>query len=195
VEIARRKERLREELGPRRRQVSEAAAEMAGRAIAATWVELPDFGSCRRLALYSAVRGEVATGGLLQLAELRGLRVLWPRVDDDRLVFVEAELRELTRGAFGIPEPPATRGGSLLAAGDWVAVPGVAFDAAGRRLGRGGGFYDRALAHCPESVRVGVGYDFQCIDEVPAGPLDQPMDWVVTDERVLAVRRGAREEP
>lgn len=163
--------------------------------MAARVAGLEGFEACRRLALYAAVRGELPLGALAELAEARGLLQLWPRVVADRLEFVEATAGELSAGAFGVPEPPLGRAPVSLAAGDWVVVPGVAFDRAGRRLGRGGGFYDRALASLVAPVRVGVGYDFQCIDEVPAGPHDQPMSWVVTERRVIAVRRANREEP
>jgi 5-formyltetrahydrofolate cyclo-ligase len=195
VDLARRKERLRVELESQRRAVPATHAEAAERALAAQIAGLPGFDSCRRLVLYAAVRGELSMEGIAQLAGMRGLPVLWPRVSGERLEFVTAAASELAPGAFGVPEPPAGRTAVPLAAGDWVVIPGVAFDRAGRRLGRGGGFYDRALAGCAESVRIGVGYDFQCVDEVPAGPLDQRMDWVVTNARVLAARRGVREAP
>jgi 5-formyltetrahydrofolate cyclo-ligase len=195
VDVSRRKERLRRELASRRSRVSAADSEEAGRRVAARVAELPGFGGCRRLALYAAVRGELSLAALAGLAEAQGLPLLWPRVVADRLEFVDATPGELEVGTFGVPEPPVGRAPVSLAAGDWVVVPGLAFDAAGRRLGRGGGFYDRALAGCAEPVRVGVGYDFQCVDEVPAGPHDQPVDWVVTEGRVLEVRRANREDP
>jgi len=194
VEVARRKERLRVERSRQRRAVSEAGAAIAERAVAARLTALTGFSECRRLVLYSAVRGELGTAVLAEWAATRGVPLLWPRIDGEQLVFVEAGASERVVGTFGILEPPTAKAPSPLAGGDWVVVPGLAFDESGARLGRGGGFYDRALAAAPEPVRVGVGYDFQCVDPVPAGALDAPMDWVVTDERVLAARRGAREE-
>ena len=195
MDVSRRKERLRRELASRRSEVSAADARDAGRRVAEHVAGLRGFEACRRLVLYSAVRGELPLGALAQLAESRGLTLLWPRVVGDRLEFADASPGELVDGAFGIPEPPLGRVSRSLAAGDWVVVPGLAFDAAGRRLGRGAGFYDRALASCAETLRVAVGYDFQCVDEVPTDPHDQPMDWVVTERRVLAIRRATREEP
>jgi len=194
VEIARRKERLRVERLRQRRAVSASGAAIAERAVAARLTALAEFSECRRLVLYSAVSGELGTAALGEWAATRGVPLLWPRIVGEELEFVEAESSERVAGAFGILEPPTARAASALAAGDWVVVPGLAFDASGARLGRGGGFYDRALTAAPEPVRVGVGYDFQCVDPVPVGPLDAAMDWVVTDERVLAARRGAREE-
>jgi 5-formyltetrahydrofolate cyclo-ligase len=65
-------------------------------------------------------------------------------------------------------------------------VPGVAFDASGRRLGRGGGSYDRALAaRGAATLAVGLAYDEQVVDEVPTDAHDVPVDVVVTPTRVL----------
>ena len=58
-------------------------------------------------------------------------------------------------------------------------VPGVAFDAAGRRLGRGRGYYDRFLAAHPHIYKIGVCFDFQKVPEVPADGQDVAVDEVI----------------
>ena len=66
---------------------------------------------------------------------------------------------------------------------DVVLVPLLAFDAAGHRLGYGGGFYDRTLARLraiKPVVAVGVAYDELKVDAVPHRSYDQPLDWVLT---------------
>jgi 5-formyltetrahydrofolate cyclo-ligase len=76
------------------------------------------------------------------------------------------------------------------AAIDWVLVPGVAFDAAGRRLGYGGGYYDRLLPQLsPGVARVAGTLEIQLVDRVPAGPHDLPVDTIVTERRTVALRR------
>ena len=83
------------------------------------------------------------------------------------------------RGRYGIWEPtaPAVDPRSV----DFALVPGVAFDRACRRLGRGGGYYDRLLPTLRDDrFACGVGFDAQLVDAVPAGPRDAPLDAVVT---------------
>ena len=89
-------------------------------------------------------------------------------------------------GAFDIPVP---QGDKLLAgvtAADVVVTPAVAFDRAGRRLGRGRGYYDRAFRSVlAGALRVGVAYAFQIIDEVPSDIRDELVDYVVTEAGCL----------
>lgn len=74
-----------------------------------------------------------------------------------------------------------------------VIVPLVAFDGHGGRLGYGGGFYDRTLellrARGPV-LAIGFAYDAQQAEALPLEPTDQPLDMVVTESRVLSLRRG-----
>ena len=195
MDVGRRKELLRGALERRRRRVSGAFAEAAGVAVAERVIALPGSDVCERLVLYAAVRGELPVAAIAGWAETRGLPLLWPRVTFDRVEFCVAGRGELSPGAFGVPEPPRRCPAAALGAGDWWLVPGVAFDPAGRRLGRGGGHYDRALAAHDGPLRIGVGYDFQCVDEVPALPHDQAVDWVVTDARSLPSPAAPPEDP
>ncbi len=84
---------------------------------------------------------------------------------------------ELNPGKFGIPEPtnPVFAPEEL----DLIIVPGVAFDRTGNRIGRGGGFYDRLLPQY-HAVRIGICFDFQCVENVPSEPHDCRMDVVVS---------------
>lgn len=65
---------------------------------------------------------------------------------------------------------------------DLLLVPGVAFTRSGRRLGRGGGFYDRLLAD-PElcAVSFGICFALQVVDNLPTEPHDRPVDRIVTE--------------
>jgi 5-formyltetrahydrofolate cyclo-ligase len=90
----------------------------------------------------------------------------------------------LAADAFGVPAPPA-EGRALRPR--LVLAPLLAFDRRGRRLGQGGGHYDRILAALKPAgvLAVGLAYAAQEMDEVPAGPHDQKLDWVVTEAEAI----------
>ena len=92
---------------------------------------------------------------------------------------------EMKKGRFGIPEPavPVFAAEDEL---DLIIVPGVAFDRAGHRIGRGGGFYDRLLPQY-RAVRAGICFGFQCLETVPAQEYDIRMNWMVTEAQILKI--------
>lgn len=83
---------------------------------------------------------------------------------------------------FGTSRPTGA-----IATPDWLLVPLLAFDRAGRRLGYGGGYYDRTLAGLAGAVAVGVGWAALEMAEVPAGPHDARLDAIATERGVLRV--------
>src|SRR5262249_61676779 len=118
-----------------------------------------------------------------------------PRVGGDHLEFLGPEPNEWVRGPSGTPEPANGRPLGADAVRLCFLVPGVAFDGRGARLGRGGGWYDRALAGHPDAARLGLAYDFQVVPFVPEASWDVRMHVVVTETRVLAgVERSADEK-
>jgi 5-formyltetrahydrofolate cyclo-ligase len=89
---------------------------------------------------------------------------------------------EIVTGEFGIREPAARCPEIPLSRLDLILVPGVAFDWLGHRLGRGKGFYDRLLADV-RGVKCGITFDEQMVNDVPAGPSDVCMDFILTPAR------------
>jgi 5-formyltetrahydrofolate cyclo-ligase len=90
--------------------------------------------------------------------------------------------RDLIVGQFGIREVAELSPEMALNQLDLVLVPGIAFDPHGRRLGRGKGFYDRLLADV-HGTKCGVAFDEQLVDAVPVGPLDIPLNCILTPTR------------
>lgn len=69
---------------------------------------------------------------------------------------------------------------------DLVVVSGVAFDQKGNRLGYGGGFYDRFLRRLkPGTTMVGLAFELQIKEEVYPEDHDYPIDWVITENRIV----------
>ena len=118
----------------------------------------------------------------------RGATLLFPRVDGERLVFQQAGPAELAPGYRGLLEPPASAPSVAIEAIDVFVVPGLLFDRAGRRLGRGSGFYDRALAHArADALRIGLCYAECVVDELPRENQDVDMHLIVSDGGVLTI--------
>ncbi|HEY7376614.1 MAG TPA: 5-formyltetrahydrofolate cyclo-ligase [Polyangia bacterium] len=155
-------------------------------------LSLPPFETVegRAIAGYVATRGELSPAGALAFVADAGGIVALPRVNDEppRLRFhtIAAGTR-LRPGRFGLSEPPETAPEIVPGALTAMIVPGLAFDAGGRRLGFGGGYYDGVIddARAGGVAVIGFAYDFQIVDRVPAGPDDRGVDVVVTDARVL----------
>lgn len=147
--------------------------------------------------VYVSTPDEVATDGIIsrRLEERRKTAV--PSLRKNRKIITPSLLEsmdELSEGVFGIREPleecirPV--GHSEIAL---VIAPGAAFDAAGGRVGLGGGYYDRLLSLLPRDAKViALAFGFQVVDKVPAGPHDVPVDFVVTEEGVLRCRPKSR---
>ena len=153
-------------------------------AVTARLLALPEVASARVVAAYVGTGTELPTRPLLDA--LGGGVVLLPVLrDDDALAWGRYD-GTLVPGRRGLLEPPSA--GADLADAEVVVVPGVAYDATGRRLGRGGGSYDRALAAVRVPV-VGVALDSEVVDAVPVDAHDRPVDVVVTPTRVLRATR------
>ncbi|PHN06418.1 5-formyltetrahydrofolate cyclo-ligase [Flavilitoribacter nigricans] len=86
-------------------------------------------------------------------------------------------LERLEAGLFGTRHPEASP--DKLDAYDLIIVPGLAFDQHNHRLGYGGGYYDIFLGEQPGAYKVGVGYPFQLIQDLPLEAHDIPLDKVI----------------
>jgi 5-formyltetrahydrofolate cyclo-ligase len=170
-----------------------ATRERAGRAIGERLRALPSFRAARCILATLPFRGEWDTRPVLAAALAAGKKVALPRVNDAARMLDLHTVADLAAdtmpGYRAIPEPRPERPRLDPAAVDWVLVPGVAFDPEGKRLGYGGGYYDRLLALLrPETARVAGAFDLQVVPRVPAAPHDLAVDVVVTETRSLVIR-------
>lgn len=134
---------------------------------------------------YLAMPGELDPAPLLQALVRHGHPVALPVVvaRDAPLAFRAWQPGlALEPGVLGIPVPPAS---SPLVVPDVLLVPLIAFDALGRRLGQGGGYYDRTLARRraegPAVVALGLAFAVQEVPEVPEEAFDERLDGIITE--------------
>ncbi|MDE2005068.1 MAG: 5-formyltetrahydrofolate cyclo-ligase [Rhodospirillales bacterium] len=97
-------------------------------------------------------------------------------------------LRRERFGTFAPEGPDVSPGAGPGTRPDFLLVPLLAFDRAGRRLGYGGGYYDRTLPTLPGAFALGCAYAAQELPEVPAGPADAGLDAVATECEVIRCR-------
>ena len=146
----------------------------------------PELRAARTVALYAALPGEVPIEPVADELEQRGVTVVFPRVHEQALVFHAARADQLTPGFRGILEPDAALPHVPLGRIDLFVVPGLRFDPCGRRLGRGLGFYDRALAQARDAARrVGLCYADGVLGELPEAEWDVRVHLIVTERNVL----------
>lgn len=135
---------------------------------------------------YWSVRGELDVLPLLRALQRRGHACALPHVagEGKPLVFRPWDDNAMMRvGKYDIPEPVA---GQALKP-DIILVPMAVFDKTGHRIGYGAGFYDRTIAALREVkpvIAVGIAYDIQRCDVIPAEKTDIRMDMIVTDKDV-----------
>ncbi|MBD5206722.1 MAG: 5-formyltetrahydrofolate cyclo-ligase [Bacteroidales bacterium] len=135
--------------------------------------------------MYHSLPDEVSTRGFLRKWNGRKKFYL-PRVNGVNLEILPYEESRLELGSFHIEEPTGENTVSPEEI-ELVVVPGVAYDRIGNRLGRGKGFYDRLLA-TTHATKVGVGYEFQIVDSIPAEPHDVKMDMVIGQQTFIHIR-------
>lgn len=181
------KNAIRKRILSRRDALSPLDVVSLSRDVAGHFLSSIPYAAASTLVLYSSIRSEVATFEIFVAAAEAGKRVLYPRTVGTTLEFVAIEnLEALAAGRFGVCEP---RSGEPipLAEIDLLVLPGVAFDEQGIRLGYGLGCYDRSLAAVKRPTLVGLAYDFQVLPSLPRETHDVPVDFVVTETRILSM--------
>ncbi len=152
-------------------------------------VQLPEFIAADCVMIFLSLADEVDTAAVALAAWQMNKTVCAPQVNWEHHRLMPVEITSLDTnvkvGLYNLPEP--TEGRPIpLDMLSMVVVPGVAFDHKGRRLGRGGGFYDRFLATSGlTAVTCGLALHEQIVDDLAAEPHDRSVQMLVTDEEVL----------
>ena len=186
-----RKTQIREAVRGKRRLLSPGTVKRSGDELTVQFLNSKDtqlrslISSAECVALYKAVNGELPCDGIADFYLSHGRTVCYPKVKGDMIEFYEINntAKDFTEGAYGIPEPKS--GCRRVAASeiDLMIVPGVAFSEDGKRLGQGGGFYDRWFDAADKSGRlpftIGICYDFQVYSALPVQRHDRTVDCVM----------------
>jgi len=177
------KKRLRRDGRTRRIAVAAErpdAAQRAAQALAAA----ANLAAFKVAAIYNAVGSEMDAAPIAHVLRSRGVSIALPVVlaADASLVFRLRDDQMMVQDAAGMFTAPPS---APLVRPDLVFVPLLAFDDCGGRLGQGGGFYDRTLAHLRaegQVTAIGLAYAGQKCERLPMAGHDQPLDGVLTED-------------
>ena len=182
------KAQLRREIAEHRRSLDSRWITNVSMRVAAQLQGLDAFKTAKHIALYKAIAGEVNLDGLFAACWDLGKRTYIPVFNSLLKTYDMAEITTETRyvtGQYGIQEPENPF--QVPTAGlDLIIVPGLAFDASGNRLGRGGGYYDRLLEGF-NGTMAAVAFEFQLLPKIPHNSLDIPVNYIVTESKVVDV--------
>lgn len=136
------------------------------------------------VAVYLASPDEIDLTDFIHEMLNRGVTVVSPRWNGKTYELAKIRSlsgKDLRRGPMNILEPDEAEIVEPADVSAWI-IPGLAFTSDGKRLGYGGGWYDRLLAaSAKDSLKIGVAHDFQIVDDLPTEPHDVLVDRVVTD--------------
>lgn len=173
------KKALRQAIRQRKSAMTLEEIQQRSEKLARLFLANPAYLRCKTLYGYLPYNQEVRTVPILEQALRDGKQVAVPKVYGQSMKFIcLSDLSRVAPGYAGIPEPlddgPEARDETAL-----VLMPGLAFDPQGRRVGYGGGFYDRFLEAEPNHPTVALCYDFQVFPELETQVHDLPVDQVL----------------
>ena len=170
---------LRKQIREKKRAMTTTEIEEASARLGALFAATESDRQAKSIYGYLPYNQEVRTVPMLEQAIRDGKRVAVPKCYGDEMRFIWMDdLSKVEKGYAGIPEPvadgPVADDPQAL-----VLMPGLAFDPEGRRIGYGGGFYDRFLANEPEHPTLALCYAFQMMPKLETEEFDIPVDCVL----------------
>ena len=181
---------LRKQILARREALSVQDRQQKSAQIIKALVEHNSFRQAKTIFTYINFRSEVITETLKEACFVLNKRICVPLTvkKDSRLVPYElTKSSQLHLGYCGIPEPdPKTFSQIAPHEIDLTILPGSVFDGQGGRLGYGGGFYDRFVQNdAPNSIRIGLAFDLQLVEDLPLLPHDQKLHHLITETHIF----------
>lgn len=173
------KKDIRRQITLRKREMTMEEIEEKSRELSRRFLACEPYKKANTVYGYLPFNQEVRVQEILLRAMADGKRVALPKITDGKMRFIYiTDLSAVRTGYGGAPEPIAD-GPVAEDPGALVLVPGLAFDERGRRLGYGGGFYDRFLSEQTRHPTVGLCYAFQIVPDMETETHDRCVDQVI----------------
>lgn len=189
------KKAFRTEILEKRKNMSQEELEKKSSSIAKALFSTDFYRNSKHVMIYVDFRNEVRTEEIIKTALKEGKSVVIPISVMESKQLILSKLfdydKELETGTYGILEPKSEFIREVVPELiDLILVPGVAFDKRGYRIGYGGGYYDRFLSNIQKSVpKIALAFDLQIVPHVKEGKYDIPMDYVITEEKIIKAKR------
>lgn len=192
------KERLRLRLQRRLLAISAEQRSEKSKKACRNLISTPQFQSASTVMMYLSMPQEVDTAEAILCAWQLGKVVAVPKISWQQRHMIPVRINSLETGfsteVAGLRNP-ITAVPMPLQEIDLVVTPALGFDRKGNRLGRGGSYYDRFFANEElKAARCGFAFAEQLVDSVPVTKLDEPMNFLVTDEEIISVMSDAYSE-
>lgn len=192
MEFAEEKAELRRGMREIRKGIGEDARKQAAQDLAQRLCSLPAVKHARTVGVYSACGSELSLAPAIAALQQASpsIVIAYPLViSDEALAFVRFDEGD-DRSVLDFPSVHVTNIARERVVPqqdiELLLVPGLAFDEHGRRLGQGGGYYDRAIPHlASNAMTIGIAFDEQIVDAVPCAAHDQRVDYVLTPTRLI----------
>lgn len=149
--------------------------------------KMPEFKEAETVLFYSSIKSEVETEDMVKDALKLKKKVTLPVTNSSFRTLKVFELKnysELEPGTFQVPEPKQKNELDKKDI-DLVIVPGVVFDLNGHRIGYGEGYYDNFLSKMNSVPKIGLSFEIQIVEEIPAEPHDVKLNKIVTEKRII----------
>lgn len=177
---------IRRRVKARKTMLDDTERDRAARDVFSLLEQTAAFMLADRILMYHSLPDELSTHEFIRRWAPRKHFFL-PRVNGVNLDILPYDESRLSLGAFHIEEPTGNDTTNINEI-ELIIVPAVAFDRHGNRVGRGKGYYDRLLSDS-KATKIGVGYDFQLIEEgIDTDPHDVQMDMVITETHHIVIR-------
>ena len=168
------------------RQLSISNRPQSSTGLAANLVRLVFELNANVIISYQPMPGEPDVTEFNLWAQAMGKLLLFPKIAGDDMGFASGELQP---GRFDILEPQGDA--QEVSSAQLILLPALAVDKQGNRLGKGSGYYDRALAHVTGIPKYAVVFDSELVDQVPAEPHDVWVTGAVTPTAIHHFRASA----
>jgi len=184
------KDELRKEIGQKRRHIDKLQKTEFDKKIYKNIVNLPEWQKSKNIFLYISTKDEVSTRDLIK-NHFGTKKIIVPKshTKSNTLTLHEiGSIKDTAKGSYSILEPNAH---TKIVSPQNIAIsiiPGIAFDKKGHRVGYGKAYYDK-IANSLTGLKIGLAYEVQIVNNIPAQKHDIPVDIIITEKAVYRINK------